>query len=156
MVENKCLECKYVEPYSDDLGICNCRESPFYNQEVGLHSYCECFVNNPAQDYLASVALTIMEDEEYHIEGITNLEQALQLGLPSRDEVICRTFLAGAYLNTGIEDIPSEHLTGSEIEDAYEQNDKITNGIDHFEKALTLDAENVKKNWRKICESTYG
>jgi len=120
--KGKCSNCVYIEIYSDGLGVCRCKESPYYNQEVDIGDCCECFANNPAEDYFSKGLHDIMGDGEKE-KAINNLEKALQLGLPLRDEVICRASLVEAYL-------------------AIEAENK---SIKHFEKALALDVLNAKR-----------
>ena len=137
----KCLDCKYMELHVGYPSICNCKESPNYNQKVEAGDGCRYFEEYPAQDYCTKArAAAIKED---WTEAITNFEQAIQLGLPPRDEVLSLAFLADLYLSLGEETIRGEQ--NFENEEAWEQNDTITKGINHFEKALTLDARNMKR-----------
>jgi hypothetical protein len=121
--------------------ICKCKESPNYNQKVEAGDGCSYFEEYPAQDYYTKGRDAAIKED--WTEATTNLEQAIQLGLPPRDEVLCLAILADLYLSLGVETIKGEQ--NFENEEAWEQNDTIAKGINHFEKALTLDARNMKR-----------
>ena len=127
MVERKCSDCKYVDPFGGSLAICKCKESPYYNQEVDMISSCESFISNPAEDYyIKGIRAGLLENRD---EEITNLEQALQLGLPPRTEVECRAWLAMSYIQMRGNDCDDS----SNIE-AWIQDENVTKGIEYFEK----------------------
>lgn len=131
MVEKQCSDCKYADPFTGSLAICKCKESPYYNQEVDLNSCCEYFISSPAQDYFTKgLHAVVAENLE---EEITNFEQALQSGLPPRDEVFCRASLAGPYMRRGANS------------PEFEEDENVTKGIEHFEKSLALDASNTSR-----------
>ena len=136
MVERKCSDCKYVDPFGGSLAICKCKESPYYNQEVDMISSCEYFISNPAEDYyIKGIRAGLLENRD---EEITNLKQALQLGLPPRTEVECRAWLAIDYIK-----MRSYDCDDSSNVEAWIQDEKVTKGLEYFEKSLALDASNT-------------
>lgn len=130
-----------MELHAGYPSICNCKESPNYNQKVEAGDGCRYFEEYPAQDYCTKGRAAVSKED--WTEAITNFEKAIQLGLPPSDEVLCLADLADIYLFLGEETIRGEQ--NFKNEEAWEQNDKITKGINHFEKALTLDARNMKR-----------
>lgn len=93
-----------------------------------------------AQDYLTYGLERVhaAESTEDLYEAISACERALALGLPGRDEVICRALLGGNYIKT----------------------EREGNGIEQIEKALKLDREGKhgffeRKTQRTACLHRY-
>lgn len=128
MTKEKCSDCKYIEPISGDVTICKFEGSSYYNQDVSSNESCRHFLNNPAQDYFSKGLKALSgTNEKGKKEGINLLKKALNLGLPSRDEIICLVFIADFYISE----------------------DAVDRGLESLERALKTDALNAKNFGKK-------
>lgn len=101
-----CRRCKHQLPRN----ICGSPQSPYYNRKVGPTDHCSAFLANPAQDHYIAALRVLFSSEEGTKQASEELLQAIQLGLPHDDEMMARSFLAGAY-----SDIAKELPTESEL-----------------------------------------
>lgn len=129
----KCSRCRHRLPRM----ICGCPESDYYNNKIEHTTYCEHFVNNPAQDLYskalaASVILEGSEDHEQRAkEVIGELKEALKIGLPKDDQVRAKFMLGGTYYA----------LLRHKARQAWPMSQELKRAIEEMEAAVIIDSQ---------------
>lgn len=129
----KCSRCKHRLPRM----ICGCPESEYYNHKIEHTTYCEHFVNNPAQDHYskALVSTAFLEESEQHEqkakEMIAELKEALKIGLPKDDQVRAKFMLGGTYYA----------LLRHKARQAWPMSQELKRAIEEMEAAVIIDSQ---------------